>query len=173
MENLGLNLPLLIAQIINFVILLVLLYFVAYKPILKMLDQRSAKIKESMDEAEAIRQQTANTEEKIRNQLSDARMEGEKILTQAGQLGEKLKEEARQEAHREAETLITRAKSEISRESDKVIDELRQEFIEVAIAAAEKVVKETLDKDKHRQIIERVIEESSAFSAKPDIDKKS
>ena len=52
MEGLGINLPLLIAQLINFGILLILLRLVAYKPVMKMLDQRSTKVKESMDEVE-------------------------------------------------------------------------------------------------------------------------
>ena len=51
MEGLGISIPTLIAQVVNFVVLLVILYFFAYKPIMKMLDDRPRKIKESLDEA--------------------------------------------------------------------------------------------------------------------------
>lgn len=163
MEGLGINLPTLLAQLINFIILLLLLYFAAYKPIIRMLDQRSAKIKESMEQAEAIRQKTAQTEEEIKAQLEAARKEGQAIIAQATQIGDRLKEEAKKEARQEAEFLITKARTEIERERDEIVDELRKEFVDVAVTAAEKVLKETLDKERHRRIIEEVLKESSTF----------
>ncbi len=166
MEGLGINLPTLLAQIVNFVILLVLLYFAAYKPIIRMLDQRAAKIKESMEQAEAIRQQAAQTEAEIKTRLETARKEGQAIITQATQIGERLKEEARKEARKEAEALITKARIEIQRERDEAINELRREFVDIAITAAEKVIKETLDKEKHRRLIEEVLNESTILKNK-------
>jgi len=163
LEGLGINLPTLLAQLINFIILLLLLYFAAYKPIIRMLDQRSAKIKESMEQAEAIRQKTAQTEEEIKAQLEAARKEGQAIIAQATQIGDRLKEEAKKEARQEAEFLITKARTEIERERDEIVDELRKEFVDVAVTAAEKVLKETLDKERHRRIIEEVLKESSTF----------
>lgn len=163
MEGLGINLPTLLAQLINFAILLVLLYFAAYKPILRMLDQRSAKIKESMEQAEAIRQQAAQTEEEVRNKLEEARKEGQSLIAQATQIGDRLKEEARKEARQEAESLIAKARTEIERERNEIIDGLRKEFVDIAVIAAGKVIKETLDKEKHRRIIEEVLEESPTF----------
>lgn len=163
MEGLGINLPILLAQVINFAILLILLYFAAYKPIIRMLDQRSAKIKESMEQTELIRQQAARTEEEVRVQLEAARKEGQNIIAQAIQIGDRLKEEAKKEARQEAESLIAKARTEIRRERDEAIDELRKEFVDVAVTAAEKVIKETLDKEKHRHLIEEVLKESTAF----------
>ena len=66
MEGLGINLPLLLAQVINFLLLFGLLYLFAYKPILRMFDERSQRIKESMDETEAIKEQAARAEEEGR-----------------------------------------------------------------------------------------------------------
>ncbi len=163
MEGLGINLPTLLAQLINFIILLLLLYFAAYKPIIRMLDQRSAKIKESMEQAEAIRQKTAQTEEEVKVQLEASRKEGQAVIAQATQIGDRLKEEAKKEAKKEAESLINKARTEIERERDEMADELRKEFVDVAVTAAEKVLKETLDKEKHRYIIEEVLKESSTF----------
>lgn len=163
MEGLGISLPILLAQVINFAILLILLYFAAYKPIIRMLDQRSTKIKESMEQTELIRQQAARTEEEVRAQLEAARKEGQNIIAQATQIGDRLKEEAKKEARQEAESLIAKARTEIRRERDEAIDELRKEFVDVAVTAAEKVIKETLDKEKHRRLIEEVLKESTAF----------
>ncbi len=100
--ELGIHLPSLVIYLVNFGLLLVLLYIFGYKPILRMLDQRSATIKESLDQAEKARLQSARAEEEIKAQLQEARRQGQAIVSQAAQMGEKVKEEARAEARREA-----------------------------------------------------------------------
>jgi F-type H+-transporting ATPase subunit b len=166
MEGIGINLPLLIAFVINFIILFALLSIFLYKPVLKMLDERQAKIKESMEQAEKIRQETARSEEEIKDHLKKSRKEGQAVIAQAAQIGERLKEEAKDNAHQEAESLIAKARTEIQRERDKAIEELRAEFADIAILAAEKVIKETVDKKKHRKIIDEVLKESTTFKQK-------
>jgi len=161
MESLGINLGSLIAFIINFVILLVLLIFVAYKPIVRMLDQRSAKIKESMDEAERIKQESARAEEMVKAQIETGRKEGQAIVAQASQIAERVKEEARAEARQEAEALIAKARVEIERERQEGFDQLRQEFVDLAILAAEKVINQSLDKKAHQRLIEEVLEKGT------------
>jgi F-type H+-transporting ATPase subunit b len=143
-----------------------LLTLVLYKPVLKVLDERQAKIKESMDQAEQIREQTARSEEQIKAHLETARKEGQAIIAQATQIGERLKEEAKEGARKEAETLIAKAQTEIQQDRDKTIDELRKEFANIAMLAAEKVINETLDKEKHRKLIDEVLKESTTFKKK-------
>ncbi|HIE17029.1 MAG TPA: F0F1 ATP synthase subunit B [Dehalococcoidia bacterium] len=163
MEGIGINLPLLIAFVINFAILFTLLSVFLYKPVLKMLDERQARIKESMEQAEKMRQQAARSEEEIKAHLENARKEGQAIITQATQIGERLKQEARENARRETESLIDKARREIQRERDKAVTELRKEFANIAILAAEKVIGEALDKEKHRKVIDEVLKESTAL----------
>jgi len=163
MEGIGINLPLLIAFVINFAILFTLLSVFLYKPVLKMLDERQARIKESMEQAENMRQQAARSEEEIKAHLENARKEGQAIIAQATQIGERLKQEARENARQETESLINKARLEIQRERDKALAELRKEFADIAILAAEKVIGETLDKEKHRKVIDEVLKESSAL----------
>lgn len=158
--ELGIHIPTLIVYLVNFTLLLIILYFFAYKPILRMLDQRTARIKESMDQAERMREQSAHAQEEIKAQLEATRKEGQAIVAQASQIGERLKEEARQEARQEAEILLSRARREIGREKEEAIRQLRQEFVEIAVLAAEKVVKESLDKKVHQKLIEEVVEQS-------------
>lgn len=161
--GLGISWQGLLGQIINFVLLLVLLYFIGYKPIRKMLDERSKRIKEGVDQAELAKEAAARAEEEVQRRLDEARKDGQLILAQASEMGERLKAEAREEARREAEALIQRARAEIGMERDEAIDRLRQEFADLAILAAEKVIKETLDKERHRRLIEEVLEESSTL----------
>ena len=166
MEDIGISVPGLVAQLINFGILLLLLYFVLYKPVLRIFNERSNRIKESMDQAEEIKQKMAQTEEQVRQQLETARKEGQNILAQAGQMGEQVKEGARQGARQEAEAIIARARLEIDRERDEAIEELRRQFVDLAIVAAEKVIAETLDKEKHRRLIDEILEEAPGGGAR-------
>ncbi len=162
--GIGINLPLLIAFVINFLILFGLLSIFLYKPVMKKLDERQAIIKESMDQAEQIKQQTARTEEDIKARLETARKEGQQIVAQAEQISERIKNEAKDAARKEAESLLAKAQVEIQQQREKDLAELRDQFADIAIMAAEKVIKETLDKEKHHKIIDDVLKESSTFN---------
>jgi F-type H+-transporting ATPase subunit b len=162
-EGLGINLPTLLAQIINFGILLGLLYLVAYKPIMRMLDERSRRVKESMEQTELIKQQAERAEEEVRKQIEAAGKEGMEIVARAMHTGEEMRQKAQQEAKQDAESLIVRARVEIQRERDGAIDELRREFADLTIMAAEKVIEKSLDKQTHRQLIDKVLKESTTL----------
>jgi F-type H+-transporting ATPase subunit b len=160
MGAIGIEWNVLLAQLINFGILFGLLFIVLYKPMRRMFDERSARIKASMEQAEGIKEQLAQTQEQVREQLEAARREGQAILARAAQMGEQLKEEAKQEAKQEAAAIVVMARAEIERERDAAIAQLRNQFVDLAIAAAEKVVSKTLDREKHRQMIEEVLEQA-------------
>ena len=163
LANLGINLPILVAQIINVAILLGLLYLVAYKPVMRILDERSRRIKESMEQADAIKEQAARAEEEVKKQLVAASREGQERIAQAVQAGEEVKQTAQQEARQEAETLISRARTEIQRERDEAVAEVRREVADLTILAAGKVIEKSLDKKAHRQLIDKVLKESATL----------
>ncbi len=163
LAGLGISLPTLLAQIINFAILLGLLYLVAYKPVMRMFDERSRKIKESMEQTEFIKEQAAHAEEEVKKQLEAAGKEGQEVVARAVRTGEDVKREAQQEARQEADSLIARARTEIQRERDGAIDELRKEFADLTILAASKVIDRSLDKEAHRQLIDKVLKESATL----------
>ena len=163
MEGLGISLPTLLAQIINFAILLVLMYLVAYKPIMRMFDERSRKIKESMEQTESIKEQAAHAEEEAEQRIEAAGKEGQELVARAVRTGEDVRQQTQQEAKRDAELLIARARTEIQRERDDAIGDLRNEFADLTIKAAEKVIDRSLDKKAHRQIIDKVLKESTTL----------
>jgi F-type H+-transporting ATPase subunit b len=76
---------------------------------------------------------------------------------------EEVRQKAQQEARQEAESLIIRARTEIQRERDVAIDELRKEFADLTILAAGKVIDRSLDKEAHRRLIDKVLEESTTL----------
>ena len=161
--NLGLQVSTLLTQIGTFFILFGLLYMFAYKPVMKMLDERSGKIKESMEQTEYIKEQAVHAEEETKRQIEAASREGQEVIARAARTGEEVRQQAQQEARQNAETLIARARGEIQRERDDAIDELRREFADLTILAAEKVIDRSLDRETHRQLIDKTLEESESL----------
>lgn len=159
--SLGINPSTLLAQVINVAILFGLLYLVAYRPIMRMLDERSRKVKESMDNTEHIRQQAERAEEEAARQIEEAAQKGQEAIARAVRTGEEVRQEAQQKAKGEAEAIIARARDEIQRERDEAIEQLRQEFADITVQAASKVIDRTLDKKAHRDIIDKVLKEST------------
>jgi len=163
-EGLGVNLSTLIAQIVSFLVLFGLLYFFAYKPILRMFDERSQRIKESVEQAAKVKEEAAAAEEENRKKLEAAAKEGQEAIARAMRAGDEARQRAQQEAKVEAAGLVEKAREEIQRERDEVIGELRQEFADLAVAAAEKVIEKSLDKEAHRELIEKVLDESTELN---------
>ena len=160
LENIGFNLPGLISQFINFGLLLVLLIVLLYRPVLKVLDQRAERIRESLEAAERARQDSAKSEEAVQQALGEARERAQQIVQQAQELGQRMEADAREGARTETETLIARARDEIQRERDDAVEQVRKEFADLAILAAERVISRSLDHDAHRSLVEEVLEGS-------------
>jgi F-type H+-transporting ATPase subunit b len=158
--SLGINLPLLVVFIVNFIILLVMLRLFLYQPVMKVLDERAKRTKDAMELAEATKKEYEQAKGEVQKQIEKGRQEAQAIITQAMQVGERLKGESREEAAKQAQVMIDRARSELEAERDKIVGDLRREFVDISIAAAGKVIKETLDKEKHRKLIEETLQES-------------
>ena len=163
-SSLGISLPLLLAFVINFIILLALLGKFLYKPVLKMLDERTQKVKESMEWAESIKRDYEQARVEVQKQIEKGRQEGQAILAQAVQKGEALKEEARKEASAQAKAIVEKARLQLEAERDKMVEDLRKEFVSLLILASEKVIRQTLDKEKQSGLIEETLAQIRPFS---------
>ncbi len=162
--SLGINLPLLLAFVINFIILLVLLGKFLYKPVLKTLDERAQKVRESMEWAETTRRDYEHAKEEVQRQIEKGRQEAQAIIAQAMQRGEALKEEAKKEAAEQAKTIVEKARVELEAERDRMVSDLRREFVSLLILASEKVIRQTLDKEKQSKLIEETLEQIRPFT---------
>ena len=157
---LGINLPQLIAQIANFIVLLVILRLVLYKPILRMLDQRKERIAEGLGAAEEARAEASDAQARIQAQLDEARGQGQEIVANAQQVATRIQEDARQQSERDREASSERARQDIQLERDRAINDLRAEFAEITVTAAERVIRQSLDGAAHQRIIEETLAES-------------
>ena len=161
MDALGINLPGLLAQLIGFAILLILLRFVAFKPFMRMMDERSRRVQEGLEAAEQMKEQAGQADVQVQKRLEEARQEGQGLIGQAQQIASRLQDEARQQARTEGEALLARARNEIQLERDEAIAQIRRQFADLTITAAEKVIGQSLDKKAHERLIEEVLAESS------------
>src|SRR4051794_30658792 len=117
-DALGINLPQLIAQVANFVVLLVILRLTLYKPILRMLDERKQKIAEGLNAAELARAEAAQAQANIQEQLATARNEGQDLVAQAQTIAARIQAEAREQTNRDRDVALERARAEIQLERD-------------------------------------------------------
>jgi F-type H+-transporting ATPase subunit b len=159
-SQLGINLPGLIAQLINFGILLVLFTWVFRKFVFPMMDERRRKIEEGLKASEDAKSRLAETEQDVSAEMQRARQEAQALIAQAQQTSARMAEEGRQQARTEAEQILERARGEIQLERDNAISELRREFADLTITAAEKVIRRSLDRTAQHDLIEQVLQEA-------------
>ena len=163
METLGVHLPSLLVYLVNFLIVLGLLFLFAYKPILRLMDQRADRIRESLEASERAREEAASSQAAVEEQLVEARREGQRIMDIARETAERFRAEEMERARGEAENFVSRAQADIQRERDAAIEEVRANFGELAITAAERVVRRSLDRQAHEDLITQVLEEGESL----------
>lgn len=159
MTELGVNLPALVAYLVNFLILLGILFVFAYKPLLRVLDQRSERIREGLAAADQARQEAVSSRAAIEGQLSEARREAQRLLDQAREAAERYRQEEGARARQQAEAFIARARDDIQRERDSAILQVRDQFGDLAISAAERIIRRSVDRQVHQDLIAQVLEE--------------
>jgi F-type H+-transporting ATPase subunit b len=160
-SDLGINLPVLIAQLVNFTILLVVLRIVAWGPLMKMLDERRDRIADSLSAADQAKAQVAESERHVQEQVEASRREAQQLIGQAQEIAARIQADARTQAQADAEATLVRARNEIQLERDTAIADLRKEFADLTISAAEKVINQSLDRGQHRRLIEEALADSS------------
>ncbi len=167
MAELGCNIPSLIAYMVNFIILLGILFLFAYKPVLKALDARSERIRESLEAADRARDEAATSRTAIEEQINEARRQGQQMLDQAREAADRYREEEMARARQDALNFVLSARGDIQRERDAAVAEVRANFGDLAITAAERVIRRSLDRQAHQELVAQVLEEGDSLSSGP------
>jgi F-type H+-transporting ATPase subunit b len=162
MTELGLNIPSLVAYLINFVVLLGILLVFAYKPLISAIDQRAERIKESLEAADKAQEDAESSRVGIQAQINEARVEAQKILDQARTAAERFRQDEMTKAQEIAMAFQEQARLGIQNERNAAIQEIKIGFGILAIDAAEAIVKQTLDAGSHEELINRVLEDSTS-----------
>jgi len=160
-DGLGINLPTLITQFINFGLLLALLWIFLHKPLQRVLDERRRRIEEGLRASETAQVEAEEARVQSEAQVQAGREEGQQLVAQAQEIADRIQGDARASALTEAETLLERARQEIQRERDVAIAQLRVEFGDLTISAAERVIGQAVDANTHERLIDEVLADSS------------
>lgn len=145
-----------------FFALLGILWRFAWGPILAAVDAREKAIQGALDEAAARQAEAQKLLEEHRHQLADARRQAGELLAEGKAAGEKVRKEIEEKARVEAQAIVDRARAEIERERDAALDTLRKESVELALAAASRLMSETMDQARDRRIVEGFLDEVDA-----------
>ena len=156
---LGFSLPAIITNLINFTILLVLLRLFLYKPVLNLLDERKRRIQEGMSQAEQAVSAASASEAESRRAIEEAQQEARQLIGQAQEAAAQLRQELEDRARADAEQIVARAREEVQVERDQAIEQLRREFADLTITAAERVTRQSLDRAAHQRLIDEVLVE--------------
>ena len=155
--TLGLNAKLFIAQLINFSIILFILWRWVWKPLGGALESRRKKIEESVAKAEAIDKQMQETQILREQKLRDAAGEAEAVLKRNLDAAEKMKTEIVSTAHGEAEKILIKAKETIEAEKQQMLKEVRTELADLVVMSTEKILRQKLDEKNDKKIVEEVM----------------
>jgi F-type H+-transporting ATPase subunit b len=145
--------------LIVFVALVVILGKFAWPQILKNAEDREKRIQSALDEAAQRNAEAARLLEEHRGQLADARRQANELIAEGRAAGEGVRKSIEEKARTEAQAILDRAKTEIERERDAAIETLRKESVELALAAASKLMQQHLDQAKDRALVERYLSE--------------
>ena len=157
MGELGINPTYLAFQIVNFLLLVFLLHRILYRPILRMLEQRRERIREGQEAAERARAEAEQMRQEYERQLEESRAHARKIMDDAAAAAERLREESVAAAQQEAQRIVERGREELRAEVEHARRELRQEVAALSVTVAGKLIQESLDSEKNRELAARLV----------------
>jgi F-type H+-transporting ATPase subunit b len=143
--------------LIVFAALVAILGKFAWKPILENVEAREKGIQAAIDQAAQRNAEAAKLLEEHKAQIADARRQAAELIAEGRAAGEGVRKGIEEKARQEAQQIVERARQEITRERDAAIDALRKESVDLALAAAAKLMQQNLDQTKDRQLVERYL----------------
>ncbi|MGB3305443.1 MAG: F0F1 ATP synthase subunit B [Thermomicrobiales bacterium] len=164
MDKLGINGWQLAVQLVAFIVFAGLLWRFAVGPIVRVLDQRQERIRESMASAERMQAELKETQARNEEALQQARREAQEILATARQNSEQIIARAREEANGQAEEYLSRAQDTLRQETDQARQLLRQEVADLAVTAAGRIVRKELDPAAQARLIEQTLADATRLS---------
>lgn len=158
---LDVNPGLIIWTTVTFIILLYLLKKFAWKPILNSLNEREAFIKDSLEKAEKAQQEAEELLKQNQENLAKAEEEAQKVINQGREYAETLKAQILEESKKEAKKMIEDATAEIKQKNKEAFNNLKSEIADIAVNSAEKILRENLDAEKQKKLVEKYIQDIS------------
>ena len=152
LQSLGIYWPKLIAQMVNFAIVLFILWKFAYRPVLKILEERRQKVSEAMINAQKAREELARTEAQRQQVLAETNAQANKLIEEAREAAEKVREQETQKAIKEAEQIVTKAREAAELERARMLTEVKRELGRLVVATTSKVTGKVLTAEDQRRL---------------------
>jgi F-type H+-transporting ATPase subunit b len=143
-----------LAQLVNFAIVAAILYFGVWKLMVRVLEARRERIARGLEDAQAAEQKLANAERDAQKLIDQRRGEANKLVEEARGRGEEQARVVLDEARREAESIRAKAVQEAENIKANALADVRPQIAQIAVAAAERVINQSLDENRARQIID-------------------
>ena len=159
-KKFGIEPALLIAQVINFGIVLFVLWKFAYKPVLKVLRERQAKVKKSLEDAKAVELKLQEAEKLKQEKIMEARGEAEKIIEDAAKESNRLKQQRLEEVQTEIDGMKVHAQAEIIAQKAQALNQAKSEIVNLVIGATGKVVGKIGLEKIDKALVEEAVEET-------------
>ncbi len=153
MEKLGINGGFLLAQIVNFVVVALICWLLLWKPMVRVLESRRTRIAKGLEDARKAEQALANAERDAQKIVDQRRAEANKLIEDARLRGEEQARGILEEAQREANAIRAKARDEATEERNALLGDVRTQIAQIAIAAAERVIGQSLDEKKAQTIV--------------------
>jgi len=153
-EGLGINGTFLLSQIVNFLILFVALYFLLWKRVLNALDARRQRIQEGLETAERAKEELARAQATYAEKVAAGKAEAERIKAEAGKAAEQERAQVLAQAQARAKKERTELRAQVDLEREQMLRDLRGQIGALAIAAAQKIIAETLDEQRQVALVQ-------------------
>lgn len=163
-QTFGVNGQYLVWYLVIFLTLLWVLNRFGFRRILGTIKERQKEINQSLDEAQEALASVKANRERAEKLIWDAGSQAREILNRAERTAAEIHEDARKEARVEAELIVTKARQEIDRERQAAVNELRRLTVDLALAAAARVIGESLSDDRSRQLAEEAVKQAELRS---------
>ncbi len=159
LKDFGINPILLLAQVVNFTILVLLLKKFFYKPILKILEERKTKIETSVKRAEEIEKKLAETQMRQEEIIGSAESQATKIIEEAKEAAKKLEEQMQEQAGRRVEETFIKAKADVLLEKQKMVSEVKSEMASLVAETTKMVLGKALTSKDNEEMIKKSMKE--------------
>ena len=159
MEKLGIELPQLLTQVVNFTIMVFVLTKFLYKPILKTLEERKRKIEEGLKFTEKVKEEIEKTEKNRQEIIDKAKTEARQIIEETKNSAKRLESEIITKAHKEAEEILIKGRKELEQEKIEMEKAVSKHTVDIAAHMVEKLLNKMLSKEDHEALIEKKLRE--------------
>lgn len=145
--------------ILTFLVLFVLLRKYAWKPLLKMLEDREETIRKSLDDAAKAKQEIERLQGESKEIIAKARVEAQSIIAASRTQAEKVKAEILQDAKARTDSILQAAEKQIQTEKEKAITDIKNEVIDLSLMMASKLIRKNITPESNRDLIEESLKQ--------------